>query len=119
MAFWGFEAQRDSLKYRCPAAARGFTCRGRAECEKMAPHGPTGTGRIVRVPLDFNRRIFTPIPPGHPHMEQAVCPAYAVERVNSRIDGCFGFERHTIRGIKKMRVRMGLALMVMLSMAVG
>jgi len=62
MAFWGFEAQRDSLKYRCPAAARGFICTGRAECEKMAPHGPTGTGRIVRVPLDFNRRIFTPIP---------------------------------------------------------
>ena len=62
MAFWGFEAQRDSLKYRCPAAARGFTCTGRAECGKMAPHHPTGTGRIVRVPLDFNRRIFTPIP---------------------------------------------------------
>ena len=52
-------------------------------------------------------------------MEQAVALSNAVERVNSRIDGCFGFERHTIRGIKKMRVRMGLALMVIPSMAVG
>ena len=52
-------------------------------------------------------------------MEQAVALSNSVERVNSRIDGCFGFERHTIRGIKKMRVRMGLALMVMLSEAVG
>jgi len=85
----------------------------------MAPHGPTGTGRIVRVPLDFNRRIFTPIPRDTPTWNRLYAQRNSVERVNSRIDGCFGFERHTIRGIKKMRVRMGLALMVMLSMAVG
>ncbi|MCP4194794.1 MAG: hypothetical protein GY768_29675 [Planctomycetaceae bacterium] len=30
-----------------------------------------------------------------------------------------GFENHTIRGLQKMRTRMGLALVVMLSMAVG
>ncbi|KIO63175.1 transposase [Caldibacillus thermoamylovorans] len=43
----------------------------------------------------------------------------AVERVNSRIDQVFGFENHTIRGIKKMTVRCGLALCVMLAMALG
>jgi hypothetical protein len=30
-----------------------------------------------------------------------------------------GFEHHTIRGLRKMRVRVGLALAVMLAMAVG
>jgi hypothetical protein len=42
-----------------------------------------------------------------------------VERVNSRLDVSFGFERHFIRGLKKMKVRMGLALGVMLSLALG
>ena len=43
----------------------------------------------------------------------------AVERVNSRIDLSFGFDHHFIRGMKKMRLRLGLALVVMLAMAVG
>ncbi|MCL4493564.1 MAG: hypothetical protein M1294_01960 [Firmicutes bacterium] len=32
----------------------------------------------------------------------------AVERVNSPWDVSFGFEVHTIRGLKKMRMRSGL-----------
>jgi hypothetical protein len=43
----------------------------------------------------------------------------AVERVNSLLDVSFGFERHFIRGMKKMKVRLGIALVVMLSMALG
>ena len=31
----------------------------------------------------------------------------------------FGFERHYIRGQRKMQLRVGLALMVMLALAVG
>ena len=42
-----------------------------------------------------------------------------VERVNSRWDVSFGFEVHTIRGMSKMEVRCGLALSVMLAMALG
>jgi hypothetical protein len=43
----------------------------------------------------------------------------SVERVNSRIDMLPGFERHSIRGQRKMEVRMGLGLAVMLAMALG
>ena len=43
----------------------------------------------------------------------------AVERVNSRLDVSFGFENHTIRGMKKMKLRVGLALAVMSALAVG
>jgi len=42
-----------------------------------------------------------------------------VERVNSRLDVSFGFEQHFIRGHRKMKLRVGLALMVMLAMALG
>jgi hypothetical protein len=42
-----------------------------------------------------------------------------VERVNSRLDNSLGFERHTIRGMKKMTLRLSLALILMLTMALG
>jgi len=41
------------------------------------------------------------------------------ERVNSRLDRVFGFEEHFILGRKKMKLRVGLALPVMLAMALG
>ena len=43
----------------------------------------------------------------------------AIERVNSRLDVSFGFERHFIRGLDKMKLRCSLALLVMLAMALG
>ena len=42
-----------------------------------------------------------------------------MERVNSRLDVSYGFERHFIRGMDKMKVRCGLALVVMLATALG
>ena len=119
MAFWGFEADRNTLKYRCPAAAQGIECQGRRECERQAAGQPGAFGRIVRVPLDKDRRIFTPIPRDTPAWQRLYAKRTAVERVNSRIDMSFGFEHHTIRGLPKMRARVGLALAVMLAMAVG
>ena len=43
----------------------------------------------------------------------------AIERINSRIDNSFGFEKHFIRGKAKMTARVGLALAVMMALAVG
>jgi len=43
----------------------------------------------------------------------------SVERVNSRLDVSFGFEHHFIRGLSKMRLRCGLALVVMVATALG
>ena len=42
-----------------------------------------------------------------------------MERINSRIDNSFRFERHYIRGKAKMTVRVGLAVAVMMALAVG
>jgi len=43
----------------------------------------------------------------------------AVERINSRIEGSFGFERYFIRGKDKMTAWAGLAVVVMMALAVG
>lgn len=113
MAFCGFERDRKALKYRCPSALYGIECKGYAQCSGE------GMGRIVRVPLEVDRRIFVPIARSSYKWERIYDKRTAVERVNSRIDLSFGFERHFVRGRAKMQLRVGLALVVMLSMALA
>jgi hypothetical protein len=115
MAAWGFEPDRGTLKYRCPAAAFGFECKGKSQC----PGAQTPYGKIVRIPIETDRRMFTPVARDTAAWERAYDRRTAVERVNSRIDRVLGFEQHTIRGLKKMEARVGIALMVLLAMALG
>jgi hypothetical protein len=117
MALIGFEKDRDAIKYRCPAAAYGLECLGRRECEALADVGEFG--RTLRVPLSTDPRIFVPIPRTSQRFHDLYRTRTAVERVNSRLDCLLGFERHFIRGMKKMTMRVSLALAVMLAMAVG
>lgn len=110
MAFGGFEKDREALKYRCPAQHYGIECKGMDQC--------CVTGG-VRIPLEEDRRIFTPIARSSYKWTNCYKKRTAVERVNSRLDGVYGFEKHFIRGLQKMKLRCTLALMVMLAMAVG
>ena len=119
MAFCGFEEDRGSLKYRCPAAVFGLNCKGWAKCHDDAGCETSGYGRVARVPLEGDRRIFTPTPCGSPSWKRAYRRRSAVERINSRVDNSFGFERHFIRGKDRMRARVGLAVAVMMALAVG
>lgn len=115
MAYQGFEKDRQTLKYRCPAKAYGFSCKGKSVCNG----GSSGYGRIVRVPLQRDRRIFLPIARSSYAWKRKYKRRTAVERINSRMDLSFGFEHHFIRGQAKMEVKVGLAMMVMLGMALG
>ena len=117
LAFCGFEADRKCLKYRCPAAAYGFECSGREACESRAHVG--AFGRVARVPLDTDRRIFVPYARHSTKWTKAYKRRTSVERVNSRIDRLLGFEKHFIRGMAKMTFRLTLALTAMLAMALG
>jgi hypothetical protein len=111
LAFGGFEKNRETLKYICPVRAYGMTCMGISEC--------THCNKSIRIPLSLNRRIFTPIARSSYKWKREYKYRTAVERVNSRLDVSYGFERHFIRGIRKMRIRLSLAMIVMLAMAVG
>lgn len=110
MAYGGFEKDREALKYRCPAEHYGIDCQGKDSCP---------VAKAVRIPMEEDRRIFTPVARSSYKWEKLYKKRTAVERVNSRLDVSFGFENHYIRGLKKMRLRMGLALSVMLAMALG
>jgi hypothetical protein len=113
MAFCGFEKDRNTLKYKCPSAAYGIQCKGYANCCQETK------GKTVRIPLETDRRIFVPIARSSYKWQRIYNGRTAVERVNSRIDVSFGFENHFIRGKAKMTFRVGLALIVMLSMALA
>jgi len=110
MAFGGFEKDRETLKYRCPAKHYGLECKGMGKC-------CVSSG--VRIPLKEDRRIFTPLSRSSYKWVTTYKKRTAVERVNSRLDEAYGFEKHFIRGQKKMQLRCTLALLVMLAMAVG
>ena len=120
MAFQGFESDRGTLKYRCPAAACDLKCEGRAACLSQSGSKAGDFGRIVRIDLKrANRRIFTPTPWGSPAWRRGYNRRSALERINARLDRSFGFEVHFIRGLAKMKTRMGLALAVMMALAVA
>lgn len=85
MAFGGFEKDRETLKYRCPAMHYGISCKGKAQCSMRGG---------VRIPLAENRRIFTPLARSSYKWETYYKRRTAVERVNSRIDEGYGFEKH-------------------------
>ena len=123
MAFQGFEANRGAcgtLKYRCPAAAFGFECAGRKECQRAAECQAGEYGRIVRVDLEkHDRRIFTPTPWGSPSWKRGYNRRSAMERIYSRVDNAYRMEKHYVRGMKQMRLRLGLVTVVMMAMALG
>jgi hypothetical protein len=110
MAFGGFEKERQTLKYRCPAKHYGYECSGERWCR---------VGTAIRIPLGEDRRVFTPLARSSYRWETVYKKRTAVERVNSRLDVSYGFERHYIRGLQKMKLRCSIALCVMLAMALG
>ena len=118
--FVALKKDRNTLKYRCPAAVYGFSCKGCGECSSAGQVNPGEYGRIVRIKIiEEDRRIFTPIPYGTQGWDRAYNRRSSLERINSRLDNDFGFEKHYIRGKAKMQTRIGLATAVMMAMALG
>lgn len=113
MAYGGYEKDRQTHKYRCPARHYGQACASLGQCAIGS-----GSGQ-VRVELSVDRRIFTPVARVSHAWKDLYDKRSAIERVNGRLDQNFGFERHYIRGQKKMTLRLSLALTVMLAMAAG
>ena len=119
MQFMGYEAARATLKFRCPAAAYGLECKNRDTCAGSwrAKHG--AYGRVVRVALDKDRRLFGPIYAHSYRFEDEYKHRTSAERLFYRFDHMYGFERHAILGLKRMRARVTLALIAMQATAVG
>lgn len=119
MQFTGFEKARRTLKFRCPAAAYGLACGNRDACRCAPPVRDGDWGRVVRVPIETNRRLFGPVYAHSYRFEDHYKSRTSVERLFFRVDHMYGFEHHNTRGLKRMKTRVAMALIAMLATAVG
>ena len=114
MVFDGYEKNRRTLKYRCPAAAYGLSCPlYGTQCSK----GPYG--RVVRVPIDKDRRRFVPLPRTQLKAQKIYAYRSASERFFSRLKAGHGFKGHYVRGLAKMEIKVGISLLVVLASAIA
>ena len=88
----GYEKDRKAIKYGCPAKYYGVTCACKESCT---------IPKDFRIPLKTDNRIFTSVPRDSLKWKKLYNKRSSIERVNSRLDNMFCFEKHTIRGIKK------------------
>lgn len=107
----GFEKDREATKYNGPCLAYGIQCEGCAQCPYY--------NKSIRIKMQEDPRRFTAIARCSYKWEKEYDYRTSVERVNSRVDNSYGFEKHYIRGQKKMKLKIGLALLIMLVMALG
>jgi len=110
MVYVGYEKTRDTLKYRCPAENYGFECQYYIDCP---------VNNSLRIKLSDNPRVFTALPRNTLKWQSKYNERSAVERTFARIDRDFGFEKHYIRGMDKMKTRCLVSLIIMLTIAYG
>ena len=108
MAPNGYEKKRDALRFKCPAQSYGVKCAEMEYCRC----------KNIRIPLSTDQRIFTQVQRASYKWKRLYKRRTAVERVNSRLDVAFGFEDRRTRGLKRTKLHVGIALLVMLAMAV-
>ena len=112
MAYIGHEAQRHTLKYRCPARHRGWSCPSDEAC-----NGPRKYGLTVRVDQRINLRRFPPIPRATKQFERLYKGRTSVERVNARLKIFWGIDDGQVYGSRRFHAHVGAVLLVHLGMA--
>lgn len=112
MAYIGHEAQRGTLKYRCPARHEGWSCPSDAACNGQRRYGLT-----VRVKQEIDLRRFPPIPRATQQFERLYKGRTAVERVNSRLKVFWGLDDGQIYGARRFHAQVGAVLVVHLALA--
>jgi Transposase DDE domain len=112
MAYVGYEKDRQSLKYRCPARHEGWTCPSEQRCNEGKNYG-----LVIRVPSTLDLRRFPPIPRATRQFEKRYKGRTAVERVNGRLKVFWGADDGNLTGARRFHGYVGVVLMVCLGLA--
>lgn len=110
---WGFEADRGTLKYRCPAAVLGTDCPDREKCST----GPYG--RVVRVKNHTDWRRFGPLARETKQWKRLYAKRTACERVNARLKVGLALDELHSRGIEQVTLSVDLAILTLHGLALG
>ena len=73
--------------------------------------------RIFRIKCEEDRRIFTPVARNSHKWKRLYKKRTGVERVNGRVDRDYKFERHTIRGLRKMKMFVTVTFLIYMTLA--
>lgn len=112
MAYIGHEADRGTLKYRCPARHEGWTCPRDAAC-----NGGRKYGKTVRVKREIDLRRFPPIPRATKTFERLYRGRSAVERFNGRLKVYWGADDGNVTGARRFHAMIGTIMVVHAAMA--
>jgi hypothetical protein len=112
MAYTGYEHERGTLKYRCPAVHEGWNCPSQSVC-----NAGRAFGLSLRVKREIDLRRFPPIPRATKQFERRYKGRTAVERVNARLKVFWGADDGNIRGARRFRAFVGAVMVVHLGFA--
>ncbi len=112
MAYIGHEAERGTLKYRCPARHQGFDCPSDAAC-----NGERDYGLTVRVKQEIDLRRFPSVPRATKQFERLYDGRTAVERVNGRLKIFWGIDDGQVYGARRFHAHVGAVMVVHLAFA--
>jgi hypothetical protein len=112
MSFTGYEADRGTLKYRCPAVHEGWPCPSESLCNADRPFGKT-----VRVKCELDLRRFPPIPRATKQFERRYKGRTAVERVNGRLKVFWGADDGNLAGAQRFHALVGVVMLAHLAFA--
>lgn len=115
MVFWGRDGHY--LKYRCPEKSGRLCClvehKGTSRCST------SDYGLVVKLDMRDDPRRYVPVPRETKKFERLYKLRTGVERVNSRLKENLILDELRVRGMKKVKTRVGLSLIVMLAVAVA
>jgi hypothetical protein len=112
MAYIGYEPERETIKYRCPAKHEGWSCPMSEICNAGKSYGKT-----VRVKRDIDLRRFPAIPRATKLFERRYKGRTAVERVNARLKVFWGADDGNIRGARRFFANVGAVMIVQAAFA--
>jgi hypothetical protein len=107
MAYIGYEPQRETLKYRCPAKHEGWECPMSKVCNAGKSYGMT-----VRVPREVDQRRFPALPRATKKFERLYKGRTSVERVNARLKVFWGVDDGNLTGSRRFFAQVGVVLAV-------
>ena len=107
MAYIGYEPERETLKYRCPAKHAGWDCPMSKICNAGKSYGKT-----VRVDHDLDPRRFPSLPRATKKFERMYKGRTSVERVNARLKIFWGVDDGNVTGTRRFVAQVGVVLAV-------
>jgi hypothetical protein len=107
MAYIGYEPERETLKYRCPAKQEGWNCPMSEICNAGREYGMT-----VRVDREVDLRRFPALPRATKKFERLYKGRTAVERVNGRLKVFWGADDGNIAGSRRFFAQIGVVMIV-------